>query len=528
MSTEDLILDKSSDIPQAMTVQSDCLEPVIVNKKNARFVLPQTGILSRDSVFQFKIKSDGSFLPINSGIFGLVNRVELMIGQQTIQSINSLGLYKAITKSYDTPSYRNNYTRLMSGVNTTMSPVPMNANVATNTNTQAGFLQPTGVKINNFNPTIVDMAYDMTLTNDASTTPSWSVKIGDLFPMLSDGGIELPLFLINDPVSIVFTFNQQSSSATDSANNNSIGSIACFNYNDVDTPKTGVQSAELILDELLFYPDYLYYTDERMFEIEESLNDDKGMSLIYTDLIQIVNAQQPQNPTPGAGVIANIPFNFQVPVSNYQVKNMFLVWNPVGNLSTSATDTTSQHPTDQGFSNAVFGKYAMVNSVKPYSIQCRVNNELIFPQELVNDPLKAQESASVYGSPVNLHCGLYSRNGATLEQTIYNQNNSAIYYPQSDNTAISAYKFCGGMNLRNMLTNNMHFLGINLSTLYGDSNKDAELISQKAIEVYGTFPVNDTTNVLYNNYAFVEVTKLFSLKAGNVVTRDGINKLQMQ
>ena len=527
MSQQDLILDRSSDIPQAMKVESDVLEPVIVNAKNARFVLPQTGILSRDSVFQFKIKSNGSFLPINAGIFSLISRVDLLIGQQTIQSINSLGLYKAITKSYDTPSYRNNYTRLMNGVNTTMSPVAMNASaLVPGTNTQTGLLQPTGVAISNLNPTNVSMAYDMILTNDASTTPTFSVKIGDLFPMLSDGGLELPLFLINSPVSIVFTFNQQPASATDSLSANSIGSLACFNYTGVNTPNAGAgQSAELVLDELLLFADYLYYTDERMFEIEESMNDDKGMSLIYTDLIQVVNAQ-PSIVNPGAGNLGNANFAFQVPVSNYQVKNMFIAWIPNGNLQTSASDPTSRHPANQAFSNAVFGKYAMMNSVKPYTIQCRVNDELIFPQPLVNDPLKAQESSYVYGSPVNLHTGMYSRNGATLETGVYSQ--TAPYYPASANGGTDNYNFCGGMNLEVMMTNNMHFLGLNLSTLYGDSNRDAELISQKPIEITGQFPVNDTTNINYNNYVFVEITKLFSLKSGNVVMRDGVNQLQRQ
>ena len=109
------------------------------------------------------------------------------------------------------------------------------------------------------------------------------------------------------------------------------------------------------------FADYLYYTDERMFEIEESMNDDKGMSLIYTDLIQVVNSQ-PSIVNPGAGNIGNVNFVFQVPVSNYQVKNMFIAWSPNGNLHASASDTTSQHPANQAFSNAVFGKYSMMNS----------------------------------------------------------------------------------------------------------------------------------------------------------------------
>tara|TARA_R100000353_G_scaffold176011_1_gene148273 strand:- start:1740 stop:3326 length:1587 start_codon:yes stop_codon:yes gene_type:complete len=528
MSQEDLILDRSNDIPQAMSIASDVLEGVIVNQKNARFVLPNTGILSRDSVFQFKLLANGSFLPLNAGIYSLINRVDLMIGQQTIQSINSLGLYKAITKSYDTPSYRNNYTRLMNGINTTMSPVPMNVVLPYNgTNSQTGLLQPTGVATSNVNPTIQTMAYDMILTNDPATTPSWSVKIGDLFPMLSDGGLELPLFLINSPVSIVFTFNEQPSTATDSLSKNSVGTLACINYTGIDTPDTSAHGGvRLITEELLLFADYLYYTDERMFQVEESMNDEKGMSMIYTDLIQVVNAQPALAPTPGAGNLGNVNFNFQVPVSNYQVKNLFICWNPNGDLNASGSDPTSRHPANQAFSNAVFGKYAMMNSVKPYNIQCRVNDELVFPQPLVNDPLKAQESGYVYGSPVQIHTGMYSRNGTTTETGVYSQ--SASYYPESANGANNKYNFCGGMNLRNMMTNNFHFLGINLSTLYGDSNRDAELISQKPIEITGQFPVNDTTNINYNNYVFCEITKLFSLKAGNVVIRDGVNQLQRQ
>jgi len=522
MSAEDLVLETSDDIPMAMSVHSDVLEPQVLTSKIARFVLPNTGILSRDSVFQMQIKTstDRMFLPLNAGIYSAISRVDLMIGQQTIQTVNSVALYKSITHSYDTPSYRNNFTRIMKGIDTVMKQNGTNIN-AGDSNKNAGLLVNGGSTSMAFNPEILSANYDMELRTTEEKTPCWSIKIGELFPLLDN--VELPLFLINDPVSVVFHLNAQDSTVNTSRKG--LGNIALKNYTAIDTPSAVGSTAVIIPETLLFYADYLYYTDERMFAIEESMNASKGMAKVYTDVIQVVNQQEAVTPAPGAATTVDKPFNFQIPVSNYQVKNVFLGWNPNGALNGGAGDV---FPAGSSTYNSLLGQYALMNSVKPYNVTMRVNDELIFPQPLVNDPLKAAESSYVYGSPVNLHTGIYSRNGSTLQTNNFALDANSKYYPTSSAAAGTEFSAYGGMNMATQLTGNFHFLGVNLSTLYGDSDRDTELINQKPIEVIGAYPVNDTTNINYNNYAFVEVTKLFAVKNGNVELYDSVNQIQVQ
>lgn len=520
MSQQDLVLENSDDIPMAMSVQSDVLEPQILTQKIAKFVLPHTGILSRDSVFQMQIltSTDKCFLPLNAGIYSAINRVDLMIGQQTIQSVNSVALYKAITHSYDTPAYRNNFTRIQKGINTMMKQNGTNIN-AGGSNVNAGLLIPAGTIINNFDPKGCTMAGETQIRNTSSKTPAFSIKISELFPLLDS--IELPLFLINDPVSVVFHLNSQDNTNNQS-NRKGLGNIVLQPYTSFNTPNTTGVTANIISETFLFYADYLYYTDERMFAIEESLNANKGMAKIYTDMIQIVNLQDTVGGTTNTNIIEK-PFNFQIPVSNYQVKNVFLCWNPIESLGDGSGNT---YPAGATLYNSLLGNYAMLNSVKPYSVQMRVNDELIFPQPLVSDALKAQEASYVYGSSVNLHTGLYSLNGCVLPTGNFSIADNATYYPIDG--ATSGFVAFGGMNLSTQLSKNMHFLGVNISTLYGDSDRDTELINQKPIEVFGNYPVNNTTNIKYNNYAFVEVTKLFAVKDGVVQLYDSVSQIQVQ
>ena len=527
MSAQDLVLDTTDDIPQAMNVMSDVLEPQVLTRTTARFVIQNTGILSRDSTFQMQIvaSADNVFMPLNTGIYSAIKRVDLMIGQQTIQSINSCALYKAITHSYDTPSYRNNYTRIMKGINTTLLQNGTNAVSTTGgANVNAGLLIPAGSTSLNFNPATIVNGYETNIKSDPNLTPSFCIKVGELFPLLDN--IELPLFLIKDPVSIVFHLNEQDGSVNLNTGiaNKGLGNMVLSNYLSANNPSTTPVSANIVPESFLLFADYLYYTDERMFAIEESLNASKGMSKIYTDVIQIVNTQSASSAAPAINTTLELPFNFQLPVSNYQVKNVFLLWNPNGDLRAGNPASTDAFPLNAERYNSLLGNYSMANSVKPYSVQFRVNDELIFPQPLVNDPLKAQEAGYVYGSPVNLHTGLYSRNGANLRELSFVLDNNSKYYPSSS----GSFTFYNGIDANLQLVGNMHFLGVNISTLYGDSDRDTELINQKPIEVFGNYPISDVKNITYNNYAFIEVTKLFAVRDGIVQLYDSVAQIQVQ
>ncbi len=526
-SIEDLVLERSEDVPESMKIVSDVLEPITISDRSARFVLPRAGILSKESVFQFELTSAGGqpFLPAGAGIYSLFESCSLFVGQQRIQHTNQLGIYKSITKSYDTPSYRQNYTRLLNGINNIVMPAPVAVDITTRpggTNKQAGKLCPPAVSKDSNNPTTQTLPYDLLLTADPNTTPSWSVKIKEIFPLCDK--INLPLYLLKEPVSIVFNFNKQSTGA-DSSGKDGIGSLCCFAFTGVNRAVTNAPAnvCTLSKDTCQFFPDYLYYTEERQFLIEEEMNANKGMAKIYTDVIS-VNSQLPANPnTLGAAVTADLNFTFQIPLSNYSAKNLLLAFTPISFVNKGTNEFLGRDILNY---NSMFGKYAMLNSVKPYTIQVRLNDKLEFPQPLISNTLKAQEAEYVYGSPVNLHTGLYSNNGCDSGTGNFETTDANSYFVHSTGTAGEVFSYAGGMNLNKNLTGMQHFFALNVSHLYGDSDEDSVRISQKPIEIFGTYPVNLETNFDsgYNVACFSEITKMFSVKDGLVQIYDYAEK----
>ena len=520
-SINDLVLERSEDMPESMKIVSDVLEPITISAKQARFVLPRAGILSKESVFQFELTTPlgSGFLPAGAGIYSLFDSCSLFVGQQRIQHTNQLGIYKTITKSYDTPSYRQNYTRLMNGINTILTPAPVGVDptsIAKNEN--AGKVCMPGVSLDSNTPQNITLPYDLNITNDPNTTPSWSVKIKELFPLCDK--INLPLYLLKEPVSIVFNFNTQQ--GTDSVSKNSIGSLCCFDFTGNNTGRApGVNLAcSLNKESCQFFPDYLYYTEERQFAIQEEMNANKGMAKIYTDVVS-VNSSLPRAAVPPANddAIVDIPFTFQIPLSNYSAKNLLLAFTPSTYENTTGTNYIGTNILNY---NAIFGKYAMLNSVKPYTIQVRLNDKLEFPQPLISNTLKAQEAEYVYGSPVNLHTGLYSNNGCNKGENNFETLNAASYYPISSDTANKKFEYFGGMNLNHNLTGMQHFFALNVSHLYGDSDMDSVRISQKPIEIFGTYPVSKISDFTggYNVACFSEITKMFAVKDGLVQIYD--------
>ena len=519
-SLQDLVLDTSDDSEFSMYVMSNVIEPINKSKTSLKFVIPNEGILSRDSYLQFELKAGstpGCFLPIGSGIFSLLANAELRIGSQRIQSNPNLSIFRQITKSYDTPSYRNNYTRYMNGIATTVSPCPVGSTSPTAGNSSAGMLQLTAGVPQPSDMTIQNLPYDLTITTNYETTPVWSIKLSDLFPIFDT--VELPCFLIKNPIEILLTLHTQDNGNED-ASPNSYGALGCFK----DGPGAG-STVELNLDSCLLFSDHLYYSDTRMFQIEEQMNFKNGMSLLYTDVISVVNSQPKVGSVPGAGATATIKKVFPIPISNFSVKNLFTCWNTTdytGSTQTASTGTNS---------NKLLGKYALLNSPKPYHIQVRINDELHYPQDLVSDALKFSECEYVYGSPANLCCGMYSYNGSNSGTGGYNfQANNSGFFSQEVGTNYNFWGSTGGagINVARNLTGCNHFLGINVSNMYGDNNQDTIIVGQKPVELLVDWFVNEDGDVALNNITFAECVKMFSLDSGEVIITDQVRHIQAQ
>ena len=181
----DNVLETSDDIPATMRVESSVLEPLTISQNSARFVFENKGILSRDTCLQFDLVvpnnvTGKAFLPLGCGIYSLIKKATLRVGAKRICVLDDLAFLRTITHAYDTPSYRSNYTRIMKGINNTLShcQVASGQAPAVNTNIDVGKFQPTAVTYDNtVQPEVSTLSYDMALTADETTTPSWTIYL---------------------------------------------------------------------------------------------------------------------------------------------------------------------------------------------------------------------------------------------------------------------------------------------------------------------------------------------------------------
>ena len=500
----DNVLGETDDLPPLMEVASSVVEPIVITDNQARWVLENKGILSRDSCIQVQMvvpsNLDGlGFLPVGAGIFSLIKSAVLRIGARRINTIQDLAFLKSMTHSYDTPSYRTNVTRILKGINTTL--IPTNS---APTGLVGGMFCPAGGNLSVEGEQSQD--YQMKLRSDADKTPSWSIKLSDLFPILND--IELPLFLLRDEVAIDLTFRTQS--ATDGANGT--GTLCCFEPSAGATPMV-LGTCKIDKPSVLLFLDTIYYANERMEQVEESVNAKKGLFLNYTDVIQNVS-NLPALPAINIGTETQLSTQQkvnQVPLSGFRVKNLFWCYNSGDRQPVTTNPVTAI--TDFRYFNPILGKYEMSSYLKDDTWNLRVNDLLEFPSPVTSATLKASQAEDVYGSPVWLNQALWSHNPTTTKSGLYPTPTTSALLPTK-----TQYKGWGGELGYDNLNGNMSFSAVNLGSGWGNDNDDFTILNQKPIEVlHSDLPVTALTNVARNAYYYSEVVKTFAIKDGQAV-----------
>ena len=505
------VLGQTDDIPAVMNVESSVLEPIICTDTNCRWVLNNAGILSRDSVIQFQLtvptaQSGIGFLPTSAGIYGLIRSATLRIGARKINTIEDAAFFKAMTHSYDTPSYRTNRTRILKGINTTVLPTPSAPNVAA-----GGKFILAGSDL--VNEGQVEQDYQMRLTDSADTTPCWSIRLAELFPILWD--IELPLFLLKDEVAIDLTFRTQK--AADVASGG-VGTLCCFEDSGAGSPANMIlATCSLVKSSCLLYQDLIYYVNERMEEIASAVNAKDGFLLDYTDVIQ--NVAHHANAGGGAGINIGLETNMtinnktdQVPLSGFRCKNLFFA-ETVPEYHTITNNPVTAPPATYRYFNQFLGKYALWAYHEDSTWDLRVNDILTFPQPVKSATLKAAEAENVYGSPVWLNQAQYSYNPVTTKSGLFPTPATSSLFP------LQAELEVWGKHMNaNWLQGSQHFSAINLSHGWGDDNDDSILLGQKPLEVlHSSMPVNSSSNYNRTMYYYAEVVKRFGVKDGQAV-----------
>jgi hypothetical protein len=493
----DRVLSETTDIPAVMDVHSDVLEPINISTTQCRFVLENKGILSKDSVLQRQVSVDTAqsgkgFLPIGAGIYSVLKTATLRCGATIINKMTNPALHKSMTHSYDNPSYRQNVTRFLKGVNTTMC----NINAAPNS-AIGGEFTLSGMDL--FDEDKCRLDYQMKLTDSSTSTPCWSIRLAELFPILYD--VELPLFLMKDEVAIDLVFREQV--ATDSLNG--VGSVACFEGTGAGVP--ALAGARIVTSSCLLYIDTITYENERMELIAQSVNAKEGLFLDYTDVIENVSNLKFAAVPQAATVMTKYNKTDQVPLSGFRVKNLLWGYNVLE--YTTLTNPATAPPANFKFFNGLFGKYALLACREDETWDVRVNDTLVFPQPLKTSTQKATELESVYGSPVYLNQSLFSFNATATKTGVFPIPATSALLPP-----IAAYDSLSGIPFDSM-NGLLSFNGVNFSTGWGDDNDDSLLVDQKPIEVqHQSFPVAPTDNFQRNCHYFAEVVKRFGVMDG--------------
>ena len=90
---------------QTMNVETNTLDPIVINQSFCRFVLEKKGILDVGSTITFSVHpvtagSNKCFLPIKTGIHSLIKRAVLKVGTKTIANSDEYAYYQTMKRAF--------------------------------------------------------------------------------------------------------------------------------------------------------------------------------------------------------------------------------------------------------------------------------------------------------------------------------------------------------------------------------------------------------------------------------------------
>ena len=278
----------------AISVTTDILDPVIFSESEARFVLDNKGILHSNSRITFSTDgtvgpstNDRAFFPAGVGVHSLIQRAALRVGTKTVCEIEDYNHFAAYETTFLPPDAIKEREGVITGRMMTIAPVLtgraypfQNASDATK-NTES-LTEAKSIQIDNGKGLLLagadSPAHHVPLANTSlfpsrtvydyqveANKPTYSVLLADLFPFLKTN--QLPLFMMEEQVSIHLTFTQRKSDASSER--------IC-----VTNAATITNDAVLVRGDCQLIADYIFYPQDLM---EQYRQQNSNMSFQYVD-----------------------------------------------------------------------------------------------------------------------------------------------------------------------------------------------------------------------------------------------------
>ena len=446
-----------------MNIETSVLEPTLINSTFARFVLERKGILDTGSVLKLQVTTAdavGGWLPIKTGIHAAIERATLRIGSKIVATSDQYSHYQTIRRAFKTTEEKSLKDMVKVGTLDAVAPSPQQDGTIALKDCLYADGDVAGTQISQY-----------ALTDSATTTPEFSIKISELFPMMRN--VQLPLYLINEPCSIEVTFRAQADPQ--------VGVLA-------GVPAAGgTTAASVVPGSVQFLADYLTYDDDRMAKTAAMVMSEKGMMMPYEDVV-LTTTQFPAVADPGAGNVFEQSLTRDLGLSGMSVKSIV-----VG----MGTDST----TDQ-----LVGLYKSEAFPVDDSVQVRINDRQIYPRELTRITQKEHQLSQVFNTDISIHSAEYSFNLAsdktTADRTLSNK-------------MVSTTCTLGGRN-QSALEGSQYFLGFDLSTDVMGAPGSGQQVGQKPIQMLHTLRRTSTSFGARQVKYYAVVEKQMTLRGGQV------------
>lgn len=454
---------------ETMNIETSQLDPIVINQNICRFVLERKGILDVGSVITMSVHPTAllaagdkkCFLPIKTGCHALVKKALLRVGTKVLAISDMYGTHQTIRRAFKTNEEKSQKDYIKNGTHDCFEP----------DNQGTGFYQMKDVLYDPTDNTKATIDPSVQITTSETQCPVFSIRLSELFPMMRN--VQLPLYLMNEPVSIELTWNTQVDGAA------TLGKMLCF-----QDGYTGTTGAKIGLDNVRFLADYLTYEDGRMAATAKIVNSAQGLSMPYEDMI-VTNTNIPASPVTGTDVaVQNITRDLGL--SGRNVRQILL--------------HDRQAP-----SNALLGVYNADGFNVADSYNWRINDQTIYSREVTLQARKANQLAQCFGTPINCLNAEYSSDALTDKQT----SNHPV-----TNLIISASTF-EGINQQEA-QNSMHFTGVDLSTSPLNIPNTGIKVGQKPVEHLRVLRRTFENNLARNSTYFSTVERAFVLRNGLV------------
>ena len=460
----DVLNVKPLNFSESMSIDTNILDPIIVNNNFTRFVLERKGILDVGSVFTFSVHpvsaGDGKcFLPVKTGIHALIKKAVLKVGAKTLATSDEYGTYQTMKRAFKTNEEKEQKDLVKVGSSDVMQP----------DNQGDGQYQMKSVVYSDASTSLDDPS--VRLRHSTTECPVFQIRLSELFPMMRS--VQLPLQFINDDVSIEITFNTQSSSQT--------GIVALF-----ENTYSGDTSISVGTQNVKFLANYLNYSDDRMGGVASQVLSATGLVMPYEDLILTSTSVPALSSTPTGSDVVKQDVIRDIGVSGKNVRSI-LVHN---------------HKS----SNNLLGKYSSEAFNVPEEYNFRINDKRVYSRNVVNEARKANQLKDVFSTNINCLSAEYSNDPLTNKQAGNQPINNHLI---KDNTF-------HGHSMR-QLEGAMHFTGVDLSTSPLQQTGAGTQVGQKPIEHILQFNRTAQNNSARSLKYYSMVERLMTIKGGQVL-----------